>query len=271
VSGPSNLRANVTTTGNSQTYSGAVTLSADTTLTDAGNILFSSTVDGAYALTIVNSGTGDVTFTGAVGGTAPLTGLTITTDVLTAAAINSTGTLSVTNGGASSITGIIGNGTTALAVTKAGAGTLTLSGANTYTGGTTITNGVAKVGISSTGTVTNGAFGTGSVTVNSAGAIDLNSYSVANALSLSGTGYSSSGALYNSHATLGATASGDITLAGATTIRNSTGSGTLTLSGTINGAQALTIKHWPSCFKRKRWNRYSVNKPFSFWSFNIRS
>ncbi len=63
-----------------------------------------------------------------MGGTTPLTGLTITTDVLTAAAISSTGTLSVTNAGTSSITGIISNGSTALAVTKAGAGTLTLSG-----------------------------------------------------------------------------------------------------------------------------------------------
>ena len=64
------------------------------------------------------------------------------------------------------------------------------------------------------GSVTNGAFGTGSVTVNTTGAIDLNTYTVANALTLSGTGYSSSGALYNSHATTGATASGNITLAG---------------------------------------------------------
>ena len=56
-------------------------MSADTTLTDAGNILFSSTVDGGYALTISNSGA-NVTFTDAVGAAAPLTGLTITTNVL---------------------------------------------------------------------------------------------------------------------------------------------------------------------------------------------
>ncbi|NCV87820.1 MAG: hypothetical protein EBW14_18615, partial [Oxalobacteraceae bacterium] len=41
-----------------------------------------------------------------------------------------------------------------------------------------------KVGISSTGAVTNGAFGTGAVTVSSGGAIDLNTYTVANALTL---------------------------------------------------------------------------------------
>ena len=109
VSGASDLGANVTTTGNSQTYSGPVTLSADITLTDAGNILFSSTVDGGYALTIANSGTGDVTFTGAVGGTTALTGPTITTDVLTADALDSTVTLSVTKSGATSMPRIFTN------------------------------------------------------------------------------------------------------------------------------------------------------------------
>ncbi len=146
--------------------------------------------------------------------------------------INTNTTTTLTYGGV-----ITGSG----AFTKSGSGTLILSGANTYTGGTTIADGIVKVAISSTGSITNGAFGTGAVTVNSGGGIDLNSYTLANALSLSGTGYSSSGALYNSHATSGATASGNITLVGATTIKNSTGSGTLTLSGTINGAQALTI------------------------------
>ncbi|NDC44421.1 MAG: hypothetical protein EBZ71_05060, partial [Proteobacteria bacterium] len=158
VSGVSDLGANVTTTGNSQTYSGAVTLSADTTLTDAGNILFSSTVDGAYTLTVSNSGA-DLTFTGAVGGTIPLTGLTITTRVLTAADIKSTGTLSVTNSGASSITGVIENGSTALALTKAGAGTLTLSGTNTYTGVTTINAGTLSVATIGNGGVASGNLG----------------------------------------------------------------------------------------------------------------
>ena len=110
-------------------------------------------MDGAYALTVTNSGgsnAGDVTFTGAVGGGTALTGLTITTDVLTAAAIRSSGTLSATTKSlvdpkagtpASSITGIISDGGSALAVTKAGIGELTLSGANTYTGLTTISAG----------------------------------------------------------------------------------------------------------------------------------
>ena len=94
VSGASSIGANISTTGD-QTYTGAVTLTASPTLTSpTGTILFSSTVDGGYTLTITNSAsTGDVTFASAVGGTTSLAGLTITTDVLTAAAIKSTGTL----------------------------------------------------------------------------------------------------------------------------------------------------------------------------------
>jgi autotransporter-associated beta strand protein len=110
--------------------------------------------------------TGDVTFTGAVGGGTSLTGLTITTDVLTAAAIKSTGTLSLTNRGASSITGIISNGTTALAVTKAGAGTLTLSATNTYTGATTISAGTLSV----TGTLGSGTY---SNTIENSGTLSI--------------------------------------------------------------------------------------------------
>jgi hypothetical protein len=85
--------------------------------------------------------------------------------------------------------------------------------------------------------VTNGPFGTGTVTVNSGTTLDLNGFTVANALNLSGTGDGSNGALYNSSAS-SATASGAITLAGNTTIKNV---GALVLSNTINGAFDLTI------------------------------
>ncbi|NBR25997.1 MAG: hypothetical protein EBU08_19895, partial [Micrococcales bacterium] len=180
VSGASSIGGNITTTG-AQTYTGATTLTASPTLTsNTGLIAFGSTVDGAYTLTVTNnSSTGDLTFSGAVGATTPLTGLTITTDVLTAAAIKSTGTLSVTNTGASSITGIISEYTSALAVTKAGTGTLTLSGANTYTGDTTISSGTLRLGTSgvisdSSNLIVNGTF-------------DMNGFSEAVA-SLSGSG-----------------------------------------------------------------------------------
>ena len=60
----------------SETYTGAVTLSAATTLADSasGNITFGSTVNGAFALTVNTAGV--TAFNGVVGGTTPLASLT---------------------------------------------------------------------------------------------------------------------------------------------------------------------------------------------------
>ncbi len=71
------LGGNVTTSGN-QTYTGAVTLGGNDTLSSTassgnGNITFTSTVGGDYALT-ATAGSGNVTFEGIVGGT-PLASL----------------------------------------------------------------------------------------------------------------------------------------------------------------------------------------------------
>jgi autotransporter-associated beta strand protein len=138
---------------------------------------------------------------------------------------------------ASSVAGAIsGNGP----VTKSGSGVLTLSGANTYTGGTTVNAGTLQAGASSTptsGTVTSGPFGTGRVTVNAGATLDLNGKTIANLLTLNGTGDSSNGALYNSSSSAAA-ANGAITLGSSTTIKNV---GALTLGSTINGAYGLTI------------------------------
>ncbi|MBU3608919.1 glycine-rich domain-containing protein, partial [Polynucleobacter nymphae] len=136
------------------------------------------------------------------------------------------------------INGIVGGSTT---VTVGGSGgVFTLSGANTYTGGTTVSAGTLQAGASSTptsGTVTSGPFGTGRVTVNSGATLDLNGKTIANLLTLNGTGDSSNGALYNSSSSA-ATANGAITLGSSTTIKNV---GALTLGSTINGAFGLTI------------------------------
>src|SRR5262249_31287272 len=70
-----NLNGGVTTAGGDQSYSGAVTLGATVTLAaGAGNVTFSSTVDGAYTLTVNSSGT--TTFNDAVGGGVALVKLT---------------------------------------------------------------------------------------------------------------------------------------------------------------------------------------------------
>lgn len=240
VSGRATLGGDITTAGN-QTYSSAVTLNADATLTTTsnGSVSAISTIDGAHALTIATHGTGDTSLNGALGGTTALTRLSITTDALSANAISlaADSTLAVSNAGASSIAGVISG--TNVAVTKDDYGTLTLSGANTYSRGTTISGGVLKLGIASTGSITNGAVGTGGVTVENGGALDLAGYSFANALDLSGTGVSDSGAVFNSTSTA-VTISGATTLSANASIKSEAG-GALSLNGTIDGAHALTV------------------------------
>ena len=111
--------------------------------TTNSNVRFYQTVnsDGTQRALTVTNGTGDTTFSGAIGGSAPVKSLTITSDQLTAGAITLNGALTATLGGSSSITGVIANGASTANLVKAGSGTLTLSGANTYTGTTTINAG----------------------------------------------------------------------------------------------------------------------------------
>ena len=120
---------------NNQTYNGPVTLLADSALT-GGSITFGSTVNGAFNLGVTT--TAATTFVGAVGGVAPLVGLSINADTLTAAAVATTGGVNVTNTGAAAVTGVVSG---AGALNKSGPGTLTLSGANTFAGATTINSG----------------------------------------------------------------------------------------------------------------------------------
>ena len=164
VSGTSNLGASVTTTS-TQTYSGNATISNDIILTTTNsNVSFGATTNAGTAgdtLTIA-AGSGDVTFTDAVGGSTAMGNITITTGALSAAAIKVQGTIDITNTDTSSITGIISDGASSAIVTKAGSGTLTLSGTNTYTGATTVNNGILT--ISGSGKLGNGNY-TGTLTV----------------------------------------------------------------------------------------------------------
>ena len=114
-------------------------------------------------------------------------------------------------------------------LTKSGAGTLTLLGNNSYSGGTTVTGGVLKAGSTT-------ALGSGGITVNSGGALDLAGQALTTTalLTLSGTGVSSGGALMNSGAAT--TYAGLVRLSAASSIMAGTGALTLSHVGTITGS-----------------------------------
>ncbi|MCS6761626.1 MAG: hypothetical protein MO846_06345 [Candidatus Devosia symbiotica] len=76
--------------GNTTTFNDAVTLSADTTITDVGDVNFNNTVNGAYDLT-VNSG-GTLSVGGLIGDTAKLASFAATADTIFIASAGSIAT-----------------------------------------------------------------------------------------------------------------------------------------------------------------------------------
>jgi autotransporter-associated beta strand protein len=142
-------------------------------------------------------------------------------------------TLQGSTAGTGEIAGVIVDGSGTTAISKTGNGTWTLSGANTYTGLTTISTGIVKLG--STTALGSAAAGT---VISDGTALDLNgiAYANAEAITLNGTGVSSSGAIYNSSATA-ASFPGAISLASASTV---TADYQITLSGTISNNQHFT-------------------------------
>jgi filamentous hemagglutinin family protein len=169
ATGTTKLNGGVTTT-TTQTYSGAVELTGDTsfTTTDAA-VTFSSTVDGTTTNTesmTVAAGSGNVTLSGAVGGTTSLKNISITTGALTAAAIKADAAITVTNTAASTISGIISGDAS---FTKAGASTLTLSGVNTFTGTTSVNAGTLILANTSGTTIADSS----AMTVASGATLDL--------------------------------------------------------------------------------------------------
>jgi hypothetical protein len=195
--GSTAINGGAVTTTAAQTYNDAVTLGAATTITGVGNT-FASTVNGAQALSIIDSGT--ATFGGAVGGTTALTSLT--TDA----------------GGSTAING--GAVTTTAAQTYNDA--VTLGAATTITGvGNTFAstvNGAQALSIIDSGTTTlGGAVSVTSLTTDAGGSTAINGGAVT----------TTAAQTYNDAVTLGA----------ATTI---TGVGN-TFASTVNGAQTLSI------------------------------
>jgi fibronectin-binding autotransporter adhesin len=197
---------------------------------------------GAEALTLNGTGvgstgallnvSGDNTYGGAITRSGATTTIGSTAGTLTLSGTMG-GNVATTFTGAGNITssGVI-SGTAAIA--KSGAGTLTLTGANSYDGTTTISAGSVNLqnatGLGST------AGGT-SVANNAALQLEGGITVGAEALTLTGTGVSGTGALLNVSGDN--TFGGAITRGGATTIGST--AGTLTLSGTMGGNVATTF------------------------------
>ncbi|HEX2830690.1 MAG TPA: autotransporter-associated beta strand repeat-containing protein [Burkholderiales bacterium] len=195
------LQGNITIADALNTNAGGGTL-----LNASGNNTLTGAFSSGGAATIVQSDAGLLTMTGPVTGSA------------------------VTFQGASDITvsGVINNGSNG--ITKAGTGTLTLSGANTYTGATTINAG--RVIATNSGSLGTAAAGT---TVANGAALELQgNITLADALSIAGTGIGGNGAVRN--LTGSNTLSGTVTLTGASTLQTDAGTLTLSAPNSITGA-----------------------------------
>ena len=243
-------------TSGSATVSGTVAMAADTTIGVSGTgLTLSGVVSGGFNLTKDGSGTLTLsgtsnTYTGTTtvsGGTLSIAGAgSISSAALTLAGgtLDSTGssvtlandislgsgngTVTVGNGKALTLSGVVSGSNT---LTKTGSGSLTLSGSNTYTGATTVSDGTLVAGH-------NNALGTtaAGTTVSSGATLAVASgVTLAENLTVSGTGVSSAGALQVTSGS--ATVSGTVAMAADTTIGVS-GTG-LTLSGVISGANNL--------------------------------
>jgi fibronectin-binding autotransporter adhesin len=127
--------------------------------------------------------------------------------------------------------GAVITGTVNLIKDGTGAGKLILTGNNTLSGGVFISNGVIQA-------ANTGALGTGATTVTSGATLELSGgISPANAISVSGSGNASAGAIHNVSGTN--TLTGTITETGATTFAADTGT-TLNLTGSVTGTNTAT-------------------------------
>ncbi len=237
LSGPITINTNEVDTTGTQEYVGAVNLTSTSTLTGVG-ITFDSSLDGAYALTITN--TGVTNFIGPVGAASGLTNLSISTTSLSASSINlaSSAVLLINNSDGGLIRGVVSGSNVAL--TKLGKGLLTLSGNNLFSGGTTVVEGALQAGNSSIvneNTLINSPFGLGVVNISAGTSLDLNGNSVANPLNIKGQGFNLQGALINTNPQKVATYTGTINLTGDTLF---SGIGVINITSQVNaGANSL--------------------------------
>ena len=223
VTGGSTLDANVTTVG-TQSYAGAVLLASDPVLTTTNAaVAFGSTLDGTQLLT-VSTGAGNVTFTGAIGGTARL------------------GALTVDSSGAT----VFDASVKAASVTTDAGGTLAIDGGLVDTTGAQSYGEATTLGADTVLNATTASFG-GTVDAATAGQQGLTvngnalfGGAVGGANSLKALAISGTSTIGGNIATVGAQSfTGAITLGGDATL--ATTNAPVTFASTIDGAHALTI------------------------------
>ena len=226
---------------------GAVTKSGAGTLVFIGQSSFSGAVT-------IDAGTLQI-------GGVVVEGVTYNGSLGNAASITNNGTLvNKNNISASTFSRTLG-GTGAFVMDAGSANTLTLSGANTYGGATTVASGTLKLGSSTAlGTTATGT------TVAPGAVLDLLGQTLgAEALTLSGTGISSGGALINSDGTA-ASLSGNIALAAHSSVG---GVGQMTLSGVISGSDMDLTKVGAGALTLSNTNTYTGTTALSAGTLNI--
>ena len=219
-----------------------------------GSITFTSTVDGAYVLTLDADG-GAVTVGGAVGVTTALTSLTVTAGAVSLKSVKTTGAIAVTGTGIT-LDGAYrsddGDITFTGPVTLAGAVTVNSDQDNDGTDGsitfTSTVNGAyvltldADGGAVTVGGAVGGTTALTSLTV-TAGAVSLKSVKTTGAIAVTGTGITLDGAYRSDDGDI--TFTGPVTLAGAVTVNSDEDDdatdGSITFTSTVNGAHALTL------------------------------
>ncbi len=242
------------------TFTGPVTLAGEVYVSSdddgdgtAGDIEFTSTIDGGQALSL-DADTGAITLDGAVGDTTPVTSLTVLGGAVSLVAVAATGNIDVRGTGitlAGNVLSNDGNITFTGPVTLAGAVTVNSDQNDSGTAGairftSTIDGGQTLSLDADTGAITlAGAVGgtpVASLTV-TGGAVSLAAVTATGDIAVTGTGITLAGAYRSDDGNI--TFTGPVTLAGAVTVnsdQNDSGAdGNIRFTSTINGAYALSL------------------------------